>query len=109
MFLLKYVLYLQQGAFGKCYEFINSKSNEVYAAKVLPKSRMQRVKVKDTVIKEVEIHKELRHPNVVRIFGHFEDESNIYILLEMCKFKVCMHILFAIIGCNHGIRQNVVY
>lgn len=97
-------IYVLQGGFGICYEFINTKNNEVYAAKVLSKSEMHKVTAKDSLITEVEIHKELKHPNVVRIFGHFEDDRNVYIILEMCKYKV--GIVLAITDCIAVIKPR---
>ena len=37
------------------------------------------------MISEIEIHKSLSHPNVVKFERSFENEKNIFILLEMCS------------------------
>lgn len=34
---------------------------------------------------EIKIHKALRHPNIVRFEHFFEDEQNVYLLLEICR------------------------
>lgn len=34
---------------------------------------------------EIRIHKSLRHPNIVKFEHNFEDEHNVYMLLELCK------------------------
>ena len=33
---------------------------------------------------EIEIHKRLRHPNVVQFYDAWEDEQNVYMILELC-------------------------
>ena len=39
------------------------------------------------VEKELKIHKGLKHKNIVDFKHFFEDEHNIYILLELCERK----------------------
>ena len=36
--------------------------------------------------RELEIQWRLDHPNIVRLFGYFYDQSNIYVVLEYCKY-----------------------
>ena len=36
---------------------------------------------------EIQIHKQLDHTNVVKFEHFFEDEENVYILLELCENK----------------------
>lgn len=37
---------------------------------------------------EITIHRSLNHPNIVKFHGFFEDNFNIYIILELCKKRV---------------------
>lgn len=37
---------------------------------------------------EIEIHRSLSHPHVVRLDGFFEDSDNVYVLLELCSRRV---------------------
>ena len=39
---------------------------------------------------EIEIHKTLEHKNIVKFHRFFEDKSNIYILLEICRRRVSL-------------------
>lgn len=36
--------------------------------------------------KELEIQWRLRHPNIIRLFGYFYDEKNIYVVLEYAQY-----------------------
>ena len=40
------------------------------------------------IVREVELHKDLKHRNVVAFHSFFEDDSNVYIVLENCSRKV---------------------
>jgi len=37
---------------------------------------------------EIRIHRSLHHPNIVGFEHFFEDNENVYILLEMCQNQV---------------------
>ena len=37
---------------------------------------------------EIRLHKSLRHPNIVKFEHVFEDQENVYILLELCDSQV---------------------
>lgn len=43
-------------------------------------------------MQEIMIHSELKHPNVVRLEGHFEDPDNVYVLLELCPKRSLMEL-----------------
>lgn len=32
--------------------------------------------------REIEIQTHLRHPNIIRMFGYFHDETRVYLILE---------------------------
>lgn len=51
----------------------------------------QKTKVK--LLGEIKIHKVLKHPNIVQFIDCFEDEVNVYILLEMCSNNSLMNML----------------
>lgn len=37
---------------------------------------------------EIKIHEDLDHHNIVKFKHHFEDNLNVYIVLELCPNKV---------------------
>lgn len=41
---------------------------------------------------EVQIQQMLSHPNVVKMEGFFEDQDNVYILLELCSRRSLMEL-----------------
>lgn len=40
------------------------------------------------VLREISIHHPLRHQHIVHLYSAFEDDSNIYMVLEFCQLDV---------------------
>ena len=76
---------LGRGGFARCYEFICQDNNKVFAAKVINKENLSTERQKQKLRTEIKIHKSLHHNQVVAFEHNFEDEENVYILLEVCK------------------------
>ncbi|RMZ86757.1 hypothetical protein DV736_g6013, partial [Chaetothyriales sp. CBS 134916] len=73
---------LGKGKFGRVYLARERSSGFVCALKVLHKSELQQGKVEKQVRREVEIQSNLRHPNILRLYGHFHDSKRIFLILE---------------------------
>ena len=71
---------IAQGNFGKVFSCFHKVTNSEYAVKVLPLRSMS-----EEAKKEVEIMKKFDHPNVMKIFDVFEEETKLYIVMENCK------------------------
>ncbi|CAB3383428.1 Hypothetical predicted protein [Cloeon dipterum] len=81
-----------KGGFAKCYEITDIRTNEVYAGKVIPKKLLLKHNAREKVVQEINIHKSLKHPNVVGFSGFFENSGNVYIILELCKRRSMMEL-----------------
>lgn len=77
--------FLGKGGFAKCYECTNLETKKVTAAKIIPKSTLQKSRQRAKLLSEIKIHRSLQHPNVVQFEHVFEDQQNVYILLELCN------------------------
>ena len=40
---------------------------------------------------EIDIHRKVNHRHIVGFHGFFEDNDNVYILLELCRRRVSLH------------------
>lgn len=49
---------------------------------------------------EINIHRGVDHKYVVKFEGFFEDVDNVYILLELCRRRVCCDYLFTNTVCD---------
>lgn len=43
---------------------------------------------REKITQEIAIHRSLNHKHVVGFHGFFEDDNNIYIVLELCRKRV---------------------
>ncbi|XP_018565099.1 serine/threonine-protein kinase Aurora-2-like [Anoplophora glabripennis] len=73
---------LGKGKFGNVYLAREKKSKFLVALKVLFKSAIKEFNNEHQVRREIEIQSHLRHPNILRMYGYFHDESRVYLILE---------------------------
>ncbi len=69
------------GGFGKVYKVRHKQSKNIYAIKVINKKKIIDNKLTEQIKLEVKIMYQLDHPNVVKLYNHFEDEDNFYLIL----------------------------
>uniref|UniRef100_A0A0N4ZEJ9 Serine/threonine-protein kinase PLK n=1 Tax=Parastrongyloides trichosuri TaxID=131310 RepID=A0A0N4ZEJ9_PARTI len=84
--------FLGKGGFARCYELTDEHTKEILAGKVVSKTLLTKKHQKDKMSQEIEIHRSLNHPHVVKMFGFFEDIENVYILLELCPRRSLMEL-----------------
>ena len=75
---------LGEGAFGRVQKCIKKGNGEERAVKIIDKismSQNEKVRLKY----EIDILKNLVHPNIVRLFEVFEDTSTIFLVTELCE------------------------
>lgn len=68
------------------------RTKETYAGKIVSKKLMMKHNQKDKMTQEINIHKSLSHPNIVRFLSFFDDVHNVYIVLELCKQRSMMEL-----------------
>lgn len=73
---------LGKGKFGNVYLAREKKSLYVVALKVIFKHQVQKAGCEHQLRREIEIQSHLRHPNILRLFGYFYDDSRVYMILE---------------------------
>uniref|UniRef100_A0A1A9WDJ5 polo kinase n=1 Tax=Glossina brevipalpis TaxID=37001 RepID=A0A1A9WDJ5_9MUSC len=88
----KRMRYFGKGGFAKCYEIVDITTNDVYAAKIISKERVMKYNQKEKMIQEIIIHRSLSHPNIVKFHDFFDDNYNIYVVLELCKNRSMMEL-----------------
>eukprot|EP00949_MAST-11_sp_MAST-11-sp1_P003233 g3233.t1 len=77
---------LGKGIYGHVYLVREKRSSKkkVLALKVLFKSQLEKARVVHQLKNEIEIHSRIgrRHPNLLKMYGHFQDEKRVYLVLE---------------------------
>ena len=70
------------GSFGTVYLVTHNKTKAQYALKVIDKNLPDNLEEKDSFCREVEIMYKLNHPNIVKLYGHFEDDNCCYFIMQ---------------------------
>ncbi|CCH45656.1 hypothetical protein BN7_5241 [Wickerhamomyces ciferrii] len=73
---------LGKGKFGKVYCVQDKKTGFICALKVMEKKELMEYKVEKQFRREVEIQSNLRHENILRLYGYFHDSNRVYLILE---------------------------
>ncbi|KAI9762249.1 MAG: Serine/threonine-protein kinase ark1 [Chaenotheca gracillima] len=73
---------LGKGKFGRVYLAKEKSTGFICALKVQHKKEIQQGKVEKQIRREVEIQSNLRHPNILRLYGHFHDSKRVFLILE---------------------------
>lgn len=81
-------LRINKGGFARCYEMRDISTGKIYAGKIVDKSTIVKPRAAQKLRTEIKIHRSLHHKSIVGFEKYFEDEKNVYILLEMCNHKV---------------------
>ncbi|KAI8338256.1 kinase-like domain-containing protein [Chlamydoabsidia padenii] len=74
--------HLGQGKFGNVYLAREKISRAPVALKILIKKELEKANVATFLRREVEIHAHLRHESILRMYGYFQDEQHVYLVLE---------------------------
>ncbi|CAD8076644.1 unnamed protein product [Paramecium sonneborni] len=73
---------LGQGSYGMVYRAIHRATGLARAVKIIHKAS---VKQKERLTNELRTVELLDHPHVIRVFETYEDNENIYVVMEICK------------------------
>ncbi|KAI8591672.1 hypothetical protein BDZ88DRAFT_487338 [Geranomyces variabilis] len=79
---------LGRGGFGLVHRAV-SKSAGTYgrevAIKMIDKRLMKAANMTRRVANEVEVHWQLHHPSILELYNYFEDNSYVYLVMEICQ------------------------
>ena len=76
---------LGSGAFGSVYKVTHKQNKKIYALKVIEKSNIKKHNLAQQMQNEVKIMYSLKHDNIVQLYNHFEDDENIYLVIEFAE------------------------
>ena len=73
---------LGKGAYGKVYQVKNKITQQINACKQISKKDISNI---EKLANEISILKKVDHPNIIKLYEIFEDEKNIYLIMEKCN------------------------
>ena len=56
--------------------------NFIVALKIMKKSDLKEPNAQEQILREIKIQSYLDHPNILKLYGYFDDEEKIYLILE---------------------------
>lgn len=71
-----------KGTYGSVKSGTNRLTGCIRAIKTIP---LTRVEALDNFMKEINILKNLDHPNIVKLYETYQDKENIYLVMELCS------------------------
>ncbi|XP_049851326.1 myosin light chain kinase A-like [Schistocerca gregaria] len=74
-----------KGAFSIVRKAVCLKTGRLCAIKVIDKKIMKDVKIQQHIMREIEILKTVKHPNIIGYLDTVDTESNLYIVLELAN------------------------
>ena len=77
------VKFLGSGCFGEVFLYQQNKTNNIYAVKMIDKSRAKHSKNYKYLVSELQILKKLNHPNIAKLIKVIDNETQIHLLLVM--------------------------
>ena len=78
----KIIKELGAGSFGHVYLVTHKETKVQYAIKAIDKRNKSNIEEKPYFRREVEVMYKIHHPNVVKLYGHFEDNNYCYFIME---------------------------
>ena len=75
---------LGSGSFGDVYKVKRKKNNAIRALKEINKKYLKEINASNELKNEINILKEIDHPNILKIYEFFEDNEKLYIVMEFC-------------------------
>ena len=77
----KRIKFIGKGSYSTVYKVVNKNTNFIRAMKILPKHFQKDNK---EILREINVLRNLDHPNVMKIYEFFEDDKNYYLIEEFC-------------------------
>ncbi|EXX50706.1 Ipl1p [Rhizophagus irregularis DAOM 197198w] len=71
-----------KGKYGRVHLATNKSSGYIVALKILLKQELKHDKLLRQLEREVEIQGNLNHPNILKLYGYFQDEKRVVMILE---------------------------
>ena len=76
---------LGRGRYGNVYVAKHIRDDLIVALKVMNKVNLYTDGFEGQIRREIEIHSRLNHENILKMYGYFWDDTNVYFILEFAS------------------------
>jgi len=74
-----------EGSYGEVYKTIKKSTNEIFATKKVEKQKIMGEKLRQYFMNEIDIIKELNHPNIMKLIDIKTTYNSFYLITEYCN------------------------
>jgi serine/threonine protein kinase len=76
---------LGEGAFGQVFKVRHIGTGSMYAIKMISKAKIFETGMLGHLRREIRIMYSLDHPYIIKLYNHFEDDKNFYLILQLAE------------------------
>jgi len=73
---------LGKGGFGHVWKVRHKGTGKIYAIKVINKDYIRKENMIDQINREIEIMYRTDHPHIIKLYNHYEDDDNFYLIMH---------------------------
>lgn len=84
---------LGKGGFGHVWKVRHKLTGKIYAIKVINKDYIKKEKMIDQINREIEIMYRTDHPHIIKLYNHYEDDENFYLIMHCAGKGQLYHLL----------------
>ena len=82
---LKFFQCIGKGTYGEVYMTKKGEIKEPFATKIVHKRILKNDKLKDSLKKEIEILRDIKHENIVKLYEVKENNDSFFLVMELCN------------------------
>jgi len=84
---------LGNGSYAQVVEVQDKETQKFYAMKIISKDYLVRNKMSNCAKLEKDVMCRLNHPNILKLYMTFQDQDNLYFIIELAKNRELMNVL----------------
>lgn len=73
------------GAYAEVFKGVDIRDDSSVAIKVISRNKISHPKLHENLQSEIAILRDYNHPNIVRLYDHFNSNKYIFLVLELCE------------------------
>ena len=72
-----------RGGYSHVWKVSHKNTGKIYVIKLMSKEKIIKEKLIEQINREVEIMYKINHPHIIKLINHFEDDENVYLIMEL--------------------------
>ena len=72
-----------RGGFSHVYKVSHKNTGKIYVIKLMCKQDIINKNMVEQINREVKIMYKINHPHIIKLINHFEDDENVYLIMEL--------------------------